>query len=372
MPPPPSPLRHYEAPAKALEGMGGGMDRMARRRQNGVTIRAVAKRAGVSAMTVSNVINGAGRASAATMEAVRAAIAELGYVPNLAARRLAKARATTLGLLYSDRRTPFLDAVLVGTLRATNAHGLQLILREGEGSGPQEAERIAADLVRSGADALLLIPPFAELLAGSDMLATLGVPLAAIATGRAMPGMTTIRIDNHAAMHALTQRVIAAGHRRIAYISGPDHSSVVAARLDGFRQALAQHGIAHSPDLIIRDSEFDYASGVAAGRALLTLPDRPTAIICSSDDLAAGAIAQASHMGLQLPRDLSVTGFDDTILASRIWPPLTGVRQPVEDMAFRATQCLIAALASDDDVLTVSEEIFDHRLVERESIAVVP
>ncbi|MEC3912461.1 LacI family DNA-binding transcriptional regulator [Sphingobium sp. CR2-8] len=344
---------------------------MARRRENGVTIRAVAQRAGVSAMTVSNVINGAGRASAATMEAVRAAIAELGYVPNLAARRLAKARATTMGLIYSDRRTPFLDAVLVGTLRATNAHGLQLILREGEGTGREEAERIATDLVRSGADALLLIPPFAELLSGSALLATLGVPLAAIATGRPMPDMTTVRIDNRAAMHAITLRVIAGGHRRIAYIAGPDHSSVVAARLDGFRHALAQHGIADTPDLIVRQGEFDYASGVAAGRRLLTLPDRPTAIMCSSDDLAAGVIAQAGHMGLVLPRDLSVTGFDDTILASRIWPPLTVVRQPVEDMAFRATQCLIAALASTGNATAVSDEIFDHRLVERESIAIL-
>ena len=368
--PPVHPFRHYDMAQKALQG-AGGTDRMARRGQNGVTIRAVAQRAGVSAMTVSNVINGAGRASAATMEAVRLAIADLGYVPNLAARRLAKARATTMGLIYSDRRTPFLDGVLVGTLRATNAHGLQLILREGEGAGREEAERIACDLVRSGADALLLIPPFAELLSGSDMLATLGVPLAAIATGRAMPDMTTVRIDNHAAMHAITLRVIAGGHRRIAYVAGPDHSSVVAARLDGFRQALDQHDLAHGPDLIVRQGEFDYMSGVAAGRKLLDRPDRPTAIICSSDDLAAGVIAQAHHMGMQLPRDLAVTGFDDTILASRIWPPLTVVRQPVEEMAFRATQCLIAALASDNAILNISDEIFDHMLVERESISVI-
>ncbi|TCM22099.1 LacI family transcriptional regulator [Novosphingobium sp. PhB165] len=321
-------------------------------------------------MTVSNVINGAGRASAATVATVQAAIAELGYVPNLAARRLAKARATTVGLLYSNRRTPFLDAVLVGTLRATNAHGLQLILRDGDGDTRDEAERMAQDLVRSGADALLLIPPFAEQLSGSGILSALGVPLAAIATGTAMPDITTVRIDNRAAMQSITRQVIASGHRRIAYVAGPDPYSVVAARLGGFRAALHEAGLSEEADLIVQHGEFDYASGMAAAQTLLSRQDRPTATICSSDDLAAGVVAQANHMGLQLPGDLTVTGFDDTILASRIWPPLTVVRQPVEDMAFRATQCLIAALGKAE--VGVSDEIFDHDIVQRASIARVP
>ncbi|WP_395337193.1 LacI family DNA-binding transcriptional regulator [Novosphingobium sp. BL-8H] len=340
---------------------------MARRNENGVTIRAVAQRAGVSAMTVSNVINGAGRASAATVATVQAAIAELGYVPNLAARRLAKSRATTVGLLYSNRRTPFLDAVLVGALRATNAHGLQLILRDGDGVSRDEAERLAQDLVRSGADALLLIPPFAERLSGSDSLAALGVPLAAIATGTAMPDVTTVRIDNRAAMTSITRKVIAGGHRRIAYVAGPDQYSVVAARLEGFQATMRDAGLVEEADLIVRHGEFDYESGKAAARTLLQRKDRPTAVICSSDDLAAGVVAQANHLGLQLPRDLTVTGFDDTILASRLWPPLTVVQQPVEEMAFRAAQCLIAALGKAEPGVT--DEIFDHVIVERESVA---
>lgn len=340
---------------------------MARRNENGVTIRAVAQRAGVSAMTVSNVLNGAGRASAATVATVQAAIAELGYVPNLAARRLAKSRATTVGLLYSDRRTPFLDAVLVGALRATNAHGLQLILRDGDGASRDEAERMAQEIVRSGADALLLIPPFAEQLSGSGVLSTLGVPLAAIATGTAMPEITTVRIDNRGAMQSITQQVIASGHRRIAYVAGPDHYSVVAARLEGFQAALGAAGLPEEADLVIRHGEFDYDSGRVAAKVLLSRQNPPTAIICSSDDLAAGVVAQANHMGLQLPADLTVTGFDDTILASRIWPPLTVVQQPVEDMAYRAAQCLIAALGKAE--ADVSDEVFDHVIVQRESVA---
>lgn len=339
---------------------------MARRRQDGVTIRAVAERAGVSAMTVSNVINGVNRASETTIATVRAAIAELGYVPNLAARRLAKARATTVGMVYCNRRTPFLDAVLVGSLRATNAYGLQLILRGGEGSDRVEAERMAQDLVRSGADALLLIPPVAELLSGSPALAALDVPVAAIATGTALPDVTTVRIDNRAAMTAITERVIARGHRRIAYVAGPDAYSVVQARLDGFRAALAAHGLAEDPERVLHGLEFDHGAGLIAGRTLLERADPPTAIICTSDDLAAGVIAHANHLGLRLPADLAVTGFDDTIVASRIWPPLTVVGQPVEEMAFRATQCLIAALDGTGSAAP-QDELFDHSIVERES-----
>jgi LacI family transcriptional regulator len=326
------------------------MNAMTRQRQRGVTIRAVAERAGVSAMTVSNVINGAGRTSAATIETVRAAITELGYVPNLAARRLAKARATTVGLIYSDRRTPFLDAVLVGSLRATNAHGLQLILRDADDCVATGAEQIAQDLVRSGADALLLVPPFAEHLSGSGM-----------------PG--TVRVDNHAAMLSITERVIINGHRRIAYVAGPDPYSVVAARLSGFRAALQHHGLTEDDRLIVQHGGFDHVAGTAAARSLLTMAQPPSAIICSSDDLAAGVMAEAHHIGLLLPRDLTVTGFDDTILASRLFPALTVVRQPVEDMAFRATQCLIAALGKGPDLMQVSDEIFDHAIVERQSVA---
>lgn len=336
-----------------------------------MTIRAVAERAGVSAMTVSNVINGVNRASEATVATVRAAIAELGYVPNLAARRLAKARATTVGLVYCNSRTPFLDAVLVGSLRATNAHGLQLTLRGGEGTDRAEAEKMAQDLVRNGADALLLVPPVAEMLSGSAALAALAVPVAAIATGKSLPGLTTVRIDNRAAMIAITERVLARGHRRIAYVAGPDAYSVVQARLDGFRAALVAHGVTEQPELVLHGLEFDHAAGLTAGRALLERADPPSAIICTSDDLAAGVIAHANHLGLRLPGDLAVTGFDDTIVASRIWPPLTVVGQPVEEMAYRATHCLIAALDGMASA-TTADELFDHSIVERESTSMPP
>ena len=190
-------------------------------------------------MTVSNVINGAGRVSPTTRAAVLAAIEALGYVPNVAARRLAKARATTLGLLYSDKGTPFIDSVLLGALRASNARGLQFIAQAEEGLTRAAAEAALRTLVQSGAAAVLLLPPFAELLSGSGLFDELGVAAAAIATGTAMPDMATVRVDNRAAMAAMTVHVAKAGHRRIGFLAGPQHFSVADERLAGFRDGLA-------------------------------------------------------------------------------------------------------------------------------------
>src|SRR5436305_1707580 len=215
-----------------------GLPSMTMRKPEGVTIRAVGERAGVSAMTVSNVINGTGKVGQATRAAVLAAVEELGYRPNIAARRLAKARATTLGLIYSDRRTPFIDSVLLGALRATNARGLQFIAQAEEGLTREAAEAAVRALVQSGAAGVLLVPPFAELLSGSGLFEQLGVAAAAIATGHALPDISTVRIDNRAAMAALTRHVAGQGHRRIGFIAGLARFSVADERLAGFREGL--------------------------------------------------------------------------------------------------------------------------------------
>jgi LacI family transcriptional regulator len=336
---------------------------MSSKRPEGVTIRAVGERAGVSAMTVSNVINGVGRASPSTRAAVLAAIDQLGYVPNIAARRLAKARATTLGLLYSDRRTPFIDSVLLGALRASNARGLQFIAQAEEGLTREAAAAAVRALVQSGAAGVLLVPPFAELLSGSGLFEELGVAAAAIATGQGLPDISTVRVDNRAAMAAMTAHVAQAGHRRIGFMAGPHSFSVADERLAGFHDGMAASGLAVDPMLVVRGG-FEPAAGAEAGRTLLSLAERPSAILCSSDDMAAGLIGEAHRMGLRLPDDLAVTGFDDTAIAARVWPPLSVIRQPVGDMAFRAVEQVLTALRSR----TVEDRVVDFELVLRESV----
>jgi LacI family transcriptional regulator len=175
--------------------------------------------------------------------------------------------------------------------------------------------------------------------------------------------MATVRIDNRAAMAAMTMHVARAGHRRIGFLAGPQHFSVADERLAGFRDGLSASGLDDDPSLVVR-AGFDPAAGAAAGRVLLDREDRPSAILCSSDDMAAGLIGEAHRRGLRLPQDLAVTGFDDTAIAARLWPPLTVIRQPVGDMAFRAVEQVLASLRSRQ----VEDLVVEFELVGRESV----
>lgn len=329
-----------------------------------VTIRDVAERAGVSAMTVSNVFNGTGKFSTETRDRVMAAIAALGYVPSSAARRLVGAAPARVGLLYAGVDSMFIHAVLAAAAVASAERGLQLITRKA--ASPGEALETARSLQRSGADALLLLPPFDTVLSGSAGFAALGLATASIATAAPLPDMITVRIDNRAASYAITERLAAKGRRRIAVIAGPqDHSDSVE-RLEGCRQALAAHGLS-LPDELVVEGRFTFESGLAASERLLALPTPPDAIVAANDDMAAGALWVAHRQGLALPRDLAVAGFDDTLLATRVWPPLTTVRQPIDRMTGRALDLLLEALRRPPGEDPPADVLEAYDVVERAS-----
>jgi LacI family transcriptional regulator len=329
-----------------LTNRSGKLMRRSRPDQQHLTIDAVARRAGVSAMTVSNVTNCKGRVSQATRERVLLAIQELGYVPNQSARRLVGSAVACVGLIHADIESVFIEAVLsaVAVVAAENGVQLQIMSASSEGA---DAMKIAGGLVRSGAQAILLLPPFAEFLAQQGAALDLGVPVAAIATANALPDMTTIRIDNRSATYAITERLIEAGRKRIAFIAGPRQHSDSAARREGYQAALLAHGLAVST-LLEAEGDFTFQSGLVAAQRLLETSTPPDAIVASNDDMAAAALWIAHQRGIQLPSDLLVTGFDDTLLATRVWPPLTTVRQPVRDMAAAAMAWLAQAVRSGD------------------------
>lgn len=333
-------------------------------RDGKVTIRSVAERAGVSVMTVSNVINRRGKAGPETVAAVNRAIEVLGYKPNHAARQLVGTRGTAIGLIYANRETPFLDAILINALKATTARGLQLMVCDGAGHSPEEAIDLARQLVAGGADALLVIPPFAELLSGTRDFHDLGVPTAAVATGSALPDMSTLRIDNRAAMHDMADFVLAQSHRKIGFVAGPSGHGDSHERLAGFKDALHARGLAFDADLSI-EGAFTFTSGVEAASRLLDRAERPTAIIACNDDMAAGVVAEAHRRDIAMPDRLIVTGFDDTRIATRIWPPLTVIRQPIGAMALRATELLIASLNGQGPTSAPVDEIFAHSFIDR-------
>jgi LacI family transcriptional regulator len=339
---------------------------LTRTQRKKVTIHAVAARAGVSAMTVSNVFNRKGRVSESTRQRVLAAIQALGYVPDQTARRLVGAVPARIGLIYSDTESTFISSALAAVSISAAQSGLQLLLRNGRGRTGDDIVRDAQSLVQSGADALLLIPPFAEMLSGSDAFAAMQLPGVAIATAHALPDMATVRIDNRAAARAMTELLLNRGRRNIAVVSGPMTHSDSVARLQGHIDALADRHITYDPHLTI-EGRFSFSSGLAAAEDLLGRSPRPDAIVAANDDMAAAVLWTAHRRGLALPSDLAVTGFDDTMIATRVWPPLATIRQPIRRMADSAIDLLIEALASDDADRPLKDVVLDFTLVDRAS-----
>lgn len=343
------------------------MTRSTRRKSTGVTIQAVAERAGVSTMTVSNVVNGTGAMSPKTREIVTDAIRDLGYTPNIAARSLASAGGLRIGLIYYNPQNAFLSAMLVGALNATTARGAQLLIRACPERTLKAAETELRALVRSGANGLLLAPPFCEIVNGTALIRELNVPIAAVAPGQMLPDMASFRVDDRAAAFAMTELLIRKGHQRIGLVAGPPYHSASAPRIEGYRDALLAHQQDFDPSLVTA-GDFSFESGLRAADVLLNLPRRPTAIFASNDDMAAALVSAAHRRHLDVPRELAIAGFDDTPISLKIWPALTTIRQPISQIAENATEALIQSLRDDGEgQLLHGEHLHPFEIVERDS-----
>jgi LacI family transcriptional regulator len=316
------------------------------RRQSGMpTINDVASLAGVSAMTVSRVINGEKNVRSTTREAVLTAIDALNYAPNRAAQSLAGAAQIRIGLLYSNPSAGYLSEFLVGSLDQASGANIQLIVEKCE---PNDHEvDIARGLIKSGVDGLILPPPLCDSEAVISLLTEKGVPAVAVATARPADSLSTVSVDDHRASFEMTRYILSLGHRRIGFIGGDDNLSASERRVMGYRDALEAAGLPFDPDLVA-PGLFTYRSGLDAAERLLDVGMPPTAIFASNDDMAAATVAVAHRRGLDVPRDLTVCGYDDTTLATAIWPELTTVHQPIADMSRAA-------------ILLLAEEIRQHR-----------
>ena len=336
------------------------------RRSGAPTISDVARAAGVSPMTVSRVINAERNVRPETREAVKAAIAALNYAPNRAARSLAGAGQLRIGLLYSNPSAGYLSEFLLGSLEQASRNDVQIVVEKCE-LGDHELE-VAQHLVAGGIDGIVLPPPLCEAPALLALLASAGVPTVAVATGLPADDQPAIRIDDHQAAATMTRHIMDLGHRRIGFIAGNPNLSASAQRLEGYRAALGAAGIAVDPDLIV-PGLFTYRSGLDAAERLLDLPEPPTAIFSSNDDMAAATVAVAHRRGLGVPGDLTVCGFDDTTLATAIWPELTTIHQPIADMARAAVDLLVTTIRGQGEPGTAPHRVLDHLLVRRQSDA---
>jgi LacI family transcriptional regulator len=261
------------------------------------------------------------------MEAVRA----LNYRPNPAARVLAGARDTRIAIIYSNPSASYLSEMLVGALDGSHRTASQLVLDRWDNLKPA-AEKAAAQRLSEGIAGVILPPPLCESKAIAAAFAAEGVPAVALATGRAREDVSCVRIDDFHAAREMTLHLIAEGHSRIAFIKGQPTQTASAQRLAGFEAAMEESGLEIDPSLVVQGF-FSYKSGLEAAEKLLARKRIPTAIFASNDDMAAAAISVAHRRALDVPGDLSVVGFDDTPIATTVWPELTTIRQPIAAMA---------------------------------------
>lgn len=316
---------------------------------NGVTIQDVAARAGVSKKTVSRVINGEDYVTAQTARKVEEAIAVLGYVPNVSARRLASKRSYVLTLVYQAEEPPgWLTHVIQGIVQTAAKHGYEVVIHPSEVDEEASHKSLQALVMRGGTDGLILLPPFGSKTVFNERLFEAGMPMASIEPSDPDLPWPVATITNHQGAYDMTAYLLSLGHRRIGFILGPEDYSGSWERLDGFKAALAAAGVPAEEALIVA-GDYTFESGLAQGRCLLGAATLPSAIFASNDEMAAGVIQAAYELGLRVPDDISVVGFDDSALACRLSPPLTTIRQPTIELAARVTEVLIRRINGEDE-----------------------
>lgn len=336
-----------------------------RQRPRGVTIIDVAKAAGVSPMTVSRVINGDPGVRDEVRAQVREVIARLNYTPNLMARSLVTSREIRIGVIYSNPSAAFMSELLVGVFEEASTRAAQLFLLKGQQGMPPSHDAIRG-LIDQRIAGLILAPPLGESPIVWDILRQARLPVAVV--GGVAPDAICVGIDNARAAYDMTRHLIGLGHRRIGFVHGNPGQSASEDRLAGFRAAVAE---GQGLETQIVQGDFSYASGLVAGEALLNAPHPPTAIFASNDDMAAAVVSVAHRRHLDVPGDLTVAGFDDSIAATTLWPPLTTIHQPVRALATTALQLLIQDIRGGSPAATGQPRltILDHQLIERDSTA---
>lgn len=342
--------------------------RSGRRTTSSITIADVAREVGFSAMTVSRVVNDDPRVRPDTRAAIQAAISKLGYEPNQAARMLAGSGPLRIGLPYSNPSAAYMSQFFVGALDQAQVGHSQLIVVKCEIG--EDEDDVVRSLMASGIDGVVLPPPLSDSVAILDVMIDADLPAVAVAGGSGQDAISTVQIDDFAAAKMMTRHLLDLGHRRIGFISGDANQTNTNKRLSGYREALAEAGLTVDPALVVEGS-FTYRSGLTAAEALFDLPTRPSAIFASNDDMAAAAVAAAHRRHLDVPGDVTVCGFDDTMFAQSIWPELTTIHQPIAEMARAAVAMLIAEIGASrrGEERVPEHAVLEHQLIQRDSDA---
>lgn len=329
-----------------------------------VTIRDVAAEAGVSITTVSRALNETGRVGAATRERVLAAAKRLSYQPNDLARSLHGVATGTIAVLVPDITNPFFPELVNGIQTVANEHGrLLLLCQTGEDSDTAVQELL--NLRRKRVDGVVLVGG----LGGSQLAAAAaGMSVVTVDRDTNIEGASVVCSDHRRGGRLATEHLIELGHEHIAHISGPGHLSVAQDRQEGYREALESAGLSFDESLVV-EGDFLENSGYDAVRAMRRRRRQFSAVFCGNDLMAIGALRALDEVGLAVPTDVSVIGFDDIHLASYVRPGLTTVHQAIEQLGRRAAELLIGA---DLAAGVVTSEVLDLHVVRRQTTGPCP
>ena len=324
-------------------------------------IRHVAKLAGVSTATVSRTINNQ-RVNPGTARRVRQAIEELKYFPNTQARSLVSGRSRIVGLIVSDITNPFFPELVKGFEIAATRHEYEILLANTEYDSTRMATGVRRMLERKVDAVAIMTSEMDPSL--TQQLSRRSIPMVFLDVGEVAPHVSNIRIDYEIGIAQAVEHLRDWGHRRVAFISGPEDLKSSQIRRAAFLKAMKEREL---DECLVEAGNHRIDGGFAAMDRILREPQAPTAVLCSNDLTAIGALRAIRRLGFRVPEDVSVIGFDDILLAEFTEPPLTTVRLPRQDLARKAFEALLASLSNSKSM--GAEYTVRTELVVRESTA---
>lgn len=304
-----------------------------------VTIKDVAREAGVSVATVSRALNGSASVTAQTRRRIAGVAARLRYVPHGAARSLVTRRTQTIGALLPDLFGEFFSELIRGIDLAARARGLQLLVSSSHGDAAEAATALRA--MQGRVDGLLIMSPHVDAPFLREHLSA-ALPAVLLNTSVGDKRYATLNIDNYGGARAMTGHLLDCGYRDVAFVTGPAENFDAAERLKGFRDA------AKPARVQLLRGDFSEESGYRAGRKIASLRQRPQAVFAANDMMAIGCLFALTEAGLRVPQDIALAGFDDVPIARYINPPLTTVRVRIADLGQGALEQLVAQMEAPD------------------------
>lgn len=337
-------------------------------KKSNTTINDVARVAGVSKRTVSRVINNSALVGEKTRAKIQQVIDELNFQPDKQARGLASKRSYLLGLIYDNPDALYIDQVQRGALEVCTKLGFELVVHPCHWNNADFIDDCISFIQRSRVDGVLILPPVSESRELAKALQERDFPYVRIASADLDDHSNIVISNDRMAMSEIAEHLLTLGHDDIAIISGPLHFCSSTERLEGLCSALKEKG--HEvPKARILEGQNSYESGIECAKQLFASKPYPTAIYANNDEMAAGVMRAAKDCDIAIPEQLSLVGFDDNIIASRMIPSLTTIRRPVEQIASLATKKLIRSFASEASNETLEWEVTPYLIVRESTIS---